>query len=52
MERTNDSSCGPCERNFEEKVNELVETVEDYTPNDRMKRHEEVEEAFSSGEKR
>ena len=34
------TTCTPCEQNFEDNINELVDQVEDYT--------REVEEAFAS----
>ena len=41
------TTCTPCEQNFEDNINELVDQVEDYTRKDRM-REREVEEAFAA----
>ena len=42
------TTCTPCEQNFEDNINELVDQVEDYTRKDRMRKEREVEEAFAS----
>ncbi len=42
------TTCTPCEQNFENKVNELVDQVEDYTKKDHMQKEREVEDAFAS----
>ena len=42
------ATCTPCEQNFENKVNELVDQVEDYTHKDRIQKEREVEEAFAA----
>ena len=39
------TTCTPCEQNFEDNINELVDQVEDYTRKDRMRKEREVEEA-------
>ena len=39
------TTCTPCEQNFEDNINELVDQVEDYT---RMRKEREVEEAFAA----
>lgn len=44
------TSCTPCEQNFEDNINELVDQVEDYTRKDRMRKEREVEEAFRRGQ--
>jgi len=41
------TTCTPCEQNFENKVDELVGQVEDYSEKDRRQKEREVEEAFS-----
>ena len=43
------TTCTPCEQNFEDNINELVDQVEDYTRKDRMRKEREVEEAFAAG---
>lgn len=42
------TTCTPCEQNFEDNINELVDQVEDYTRKDRMRKEREVEEAFAA----
>ena len=42
------TTCTPCEQNFENKVDELVGQVEDYTGDDRRRKAREVEEAFAA----
>ena len=42
------TTCTPCEQNFEDNINELVDQVEDYPRKDRMRKEREVEEAFAS----
>ena len=37
------TTCTPCEQNFENKVNELVEQVEDYTHKDRIQKEPDAE---------
>ena len=32
------TTCTPCEQNFEDNINELVDQVEDYTRKDRMRK--------------
>jgi len=46
------TTCTPCEQNFEDNINELVDQVEDYTRKDRMRKEREVEEAFAETEGR
>ena len=46
------TTCTPCEQNFEDNINELVDQVEDYTRKDRMRKEREVEEAFASDKER
>ena len=41
------TTCTPCEQNFEDNINELVDQV-DYTRKDRMRKEREVEEAFAA----
>ena len=36
------TTCTPCEQNFEDNINELVDQVEDYTRKDRMRKEREV----------
>lgn len=43
-----ETTCTPCEQNFEKKVDELVDQVEDYSEKDRKQKEHEVEEAFST----
>lgn len=43
-----ETTCTPCEQNFEDNINELVDQVEDYTRKDRMRKEREVEEAFAA----
>lgn len=47
MEKKN-PGCEPCEQQFEENIDRMVDQVEDYTRRDRQRRREEVDEAFSS----
>ena len=42
------TTCTPCEQNFEDNINELVDQVEDYTRKDRMRKEREVEDAFAA----
>ena len=42
------TTCTPCEQNFADNINELVDHVEDYTRKDRMRKEREVEEAFAA----
>lgn len=44
-------ACDPCEQNFVEEVDRLVEEVDGYTRKDRIEKKEEVEAAFSTEEK-
>ena len=43
-----ETTCTPCEQNFEDNINELVDQVEDYTRKDRMSKERECEEAFAA----
>lgn len=48
MKENKETTCTPCEQNFEDNINELVDQVEDYTRKDRMRKEREVEEAFAA----
>lgn len=48
MKENKETTCTPCEQNFEKKVDELVDQVEDYSEKDRKQKEHEVEEAFST----
>lgn len=40
--------CDPCEQQFREEVDELVENVKGYTRKDHREKKEEVKDAFAS----
>ena len=48
IKKDEQTTCTPCEQNFEDNINELVDQVEDYTRKDRMRKEREVEEAFAA----
>ena len=42
------TTCTPCEQNFEDNINEMGDQVDYYTRKDRMRKEREVEEAFAA----
>lgn len=47
MEKNN--TCTPCEQNFRDEVDHLVDEVKGYTKKDHEQKKKEVDEAFGKG---
>ena len=47
MEKNN--TCPPCEQNFRDEVDHLVDEVKGYTKKDHEQKKKEVDEAFGKG---
>lgn len=48
MKNENNQQCEPCEQQFENNVDKIVNEVEGYTPSDRKARQKEVDGAFGN----
>lgn len=48
MKNENNQQCEPCEQQFENNVDKIVNEVEGYTPSDHKARQKEVDGAFGT----